>query len=64
MASDVVRSDEFAGLEDGADLCVEGVEGGCGEGFGFGEVRLAAAAGLILFGFYENEDGDVIGVGL
>ena len=63
VAADVVGSDDFAGLEDGTDLGVEGVEGRGGKWFGFGEMELVAVAGFVLLGFDEDEDGDVVGVG-
>jgi len=63
VAANVVGRDEFSGREDGANLGVECVEGGGGEGFGFGEMELIFSAGFVLLGFDEDEDGDVVGVG-
>ena len=53
-AADIIGSNHFAGLEDRADLCVQGVESARSEGLRFGEVELAL--GFSLLGFDEDED--------
>ena len=46
-----------SGGKDGADLGVEGIEGGGGEWFGLGKLD---ALGDALLGLDEDEDGDVV----
>src|ERR1700723_3197726 len=53
-AADIIGSNHFAGLEHGAYLCVQGVEGAGSEGLRFGEVELAL--GFSLLGLDEDED--------
>ncbi len=62
VAADVVGGDALVGGEDGANLGVEGVEGGGGEGLGDGEVQIALGGALL--GLDQDEDGDVVGMGM
>ena len=48
-----------AGRKDGANLGVEGVEDGRGEGLGHGAL---VSARLVLLGLNEDEDGDMMGM--
>ena len=62
VAANVIGRNHFTGREDRADLGIECVERGGGEGLGFGEVDFAAR--MALLGFDEDEDRDVARVGL
>ncbi len=57
----VVRGDDLGRREDRTNFSVERIEGRRAKGFGFGKFELFDRT---LFGFDEDEDGDVIGVGM